>query len=154
MDQDTDDEKDTWGAQLRVEWDFSDSMRLTSLTGFRTAESAISTDPDFDISDRTSVVFGPVTQSTSTPTVPIGVAPNPITLSGTTHLTGLEQEFFSQEFQLIGNTDSLEWLVGLYYFDQSIEQTRAFDIGPGIPFFPLYIREDFFEDNFEDISQI
>lgn len=146
MDQDTDDEKDTWGAQLRVGWDFSDSMRLTSLTGFRTAESAISTDPDFDISDRTSVVFGPVTQSTSTPTVPIGVAPNPITLSGTTHLTGLEQEFFSQEFQLIGNTDFLEWLVGLYYFDQSIEQTRAFDIGPGIPFFPLYIREDFFED--------
>ncbi|MYE14109.1 MAG: TonB-dependent receptor [Gammaproteobacteria bacterium] len=146
MDQDTDDEKDTWGAQFRVQWDFSDSMRLTSLTGFRTAESAISTDPDFDISDRTSTTFGPVTQSTSTPTVPIGVAPNAITLSGTTHLTGIDQEFFSQEFQLSGSTDALEWLLGLYYFDQSIGQTRAFDIGPGIPFFPLYIREDFSED--------
>ncbi|MYE84396.1 MAG: TonB-dependent receptor [Gammaproteobacteria bacterium] len=146
MDQDTDDEKDTWGAQFRVQWDFSDSMRLTSLTGFRTAESAISTDPDFDISDRTSTTFGPVTQSTSTPTVPIGVAPNAITLSGTTHLTGIDQEFFSQEFQLSGSTEALEWLLGLYYFDQSIGQTRALDIGPGIPFFPLYIREDFSED--------
>lgn len=146
QDQDTDDTKDTFGAQLNIEWDISDSMSLTSLTGFRTVESLISYDPDLGISDMTAVTFGPVTQSTSTPTVPISVAPNPITLAGTTHLTGLEQDFFSQEFQLSGSRENLDWLAGLYYFDQATTQSRAFDIGPGIPFFPLYIRELFTED--------
>lgn len=92
------------------------------------------------------MTFGPITESTSVPTVPILVAPEPITLSGVTHDTGIDQEFFSQELRLAGVLDSLDWMLGAYYFDQSIRQTRAFDIGPGIPFFPLYIREDFTED--------
>ena len=145
-DQDTDDSKETLGGQLNIEWDVSENITLTSLTGLRTAESAISVDPDSGPSDRTSVTFGPITESTSVPTVPIHVAPQPITLSGVTHDTGIDQEFFSQELRAAGVAGQFDWLVGGYYFDQSIRQTRAFDIGPGIPFFPLYIRENFTED--------
>ena len=145
-DQDTDDSKETLGGQLNIEWDVAENITLTSLTGLRTAESAISYDPDSRPSDRTSVTFGPITQSTSMPTVPIHVAPRPITLSGVTHDTGIDQEFFSQELRAAGVAGQFDWLVGGYYFDQSIRQTRAFDIGPGIPFFPLYIRENFTED--------
>ena len=92
----------TLGGQLNVEWDISQDITLTSLTGLRTVESAISYDPDSGPSDRTSVTFGPITESTSVPTVPIRVAPAPITLSGVTHDTGIDQEFFSKESRPAG----------------------------------------------------
>ena len=145
-DQDTDDTKDTVGAQLTIDWSIANSVTLTSLTGFRSVESDNTYDPDFNVSDQTPATFGPVTESTSTPTIPIVVAPDPITFAGVTHDTGLQQDFFSQELRLAGSTDRLDWLAGVYYFDQAIEQSRAFDIGPGIPFVPLYIRELFTED--------
>lgn len=87
------------------------------------------------------MTFGPITESTSVPTVPILVAPEPITLSGVTHDTGIDQEFFSQELRLAGVLDSLDWMLGAYYFDQSIRQTRAFDIGPGIPWRKRAVRK-------------
>ena len=92
----------TLGGQLNVEWDISQDITLTSLTGLRTVESAISYDPDSGPSDRTSVTFGPITESTSMPTVPIRVAPAPITLSGVTHDTGIDREFFSKESRPAG----------------------------------------------------
>ncbi len=145
-DQDTEDSNETGGIQLNVDWDISDQLVLNSLTGYRTAESDMSYDPDFNISNQALVTFRAVTMSTTTPSVPISVAPDPVDLFGVFHRTGLEQDFFSQELRLSSSSDSVDWLIGAYYFDQSMSQSRQFDIGPGIPFFPLYIREAFTED--------
>lgn len=145
-DQDTEDSNETGGIQLNVDWDISDQLVFNSLTGYRTAESDMSFDPDFNISDQTLVTFGPVTMSTTIPSVPLSVAPDPVDLFGVFHRTWLEQDFFSQEFRLSSSSDSIDWLIGAYYFDQSMSQSRQFDIGPGIPFVPLYIREAYTED--------
>src|SRR5690606_32825243 len=48
-----------------------------------------------------------------------------------------DSEQISQEVQLIGSSDSLEWLVGFYYFTEDLD--GSFDIGlaPGPAGFPL-----------------
>lgn len=140
------DQKENVGLQLNIDWDLSDRITLTSLTGYRKVESESYYDPDVNVTDQTPLTLSAVTQSTSTPTVPISVAPEPITVAGVSHFVDLEQEFWSQELRLSGSGDDFEWLLGAYYFEQEMTQGREFDIGPGVPFFPLYIRELFTED--------
>jgi iron complex outermembrane receptor protein len=145
-DQDTEDTNETGGIQLNIDWDLNDQLVFNSLTGYRTAESDVSFDPDSNVSDQTVLTLSPVTMTTTVPSMPISVAPEAIDVFGVFHRTRLEQDFFSQEFRLSSGIDAIDWLVGAYYFDQSMTQSRQFDIGPGIPFVPLYIREAFTED--------
>jgi len=140
------DQKENTGLQLNVDWALSDALTLTSLTGYRKVDSESYFDPDMNVTDQTPLTLSPVTESTSTPTVPISVAPEPITVAGVSHFVALEQEFLSQELRLAGRTASVDWLLGAYYFEQEMLQDRSFDIGPGVPFVPLYIREAFSED--------
>ncbi|QIB66987.1 TonB-dependent receptor [Kineobactrum salinum] len=141
-----DDEKENTGLQMNIDWAITDTVALTSLTGYRSVDSISFYDPDSNVSDQTPLTLLPITESTTTPVVPIAVASEPITVAGTSHRTDLEQDFFSQELRLAGGADDLTWLAGLYYFEQKMKQGRKFDIGPGIPYLPLYIREDFTED--------
>ena len=39
----------------------------------------------------------------------------------------LEQEQFSQEFQLLGSTDKLDWIVGFYYFNEDGDNINILD---------------------------
>jgi len=39
----------------------------------------------------------------------------------------LEQEQFSQEFQLLGATDNLDWIVGVYYFNEDGDNVNILD---------------------------
>ena len=142
-----DDFKDTDGIQLNVDWELNDAVTLTSITGRRTVESRIQWDWDAKPSNLTPVTLNAVTQTNSPPIVPLTVAPQPVQASGIYQLQNLKQEFTSQEFRLAGSGQSLDWLVGAYWFEQEMLQPRTVDhglAGAGVlP--PLYIRERFTE---------
>jgi iron complex outermembrane receptor protein len=144
-DNDHDDTKDNGGAQLTVEWQASDAFVLTSISGFRSVESDITVDFDGERTDQTAIIANGRPGSR--------VAPGPITIQGVHQRSEVEQKFWSEELRLTGEAGPFDWLVGAYYFEQTQEQRRAFDIGTGVRIDPavsylagIAIREDFGAD--------
>ncbi|HEY5644580.1 MAG TPA: TonB-dependent receptor, partial [Pseudomonadales bacterium] len=84
---------DAWGVNLTVNWDW-DFATLTSITSYRDME-------DFNGS------WGWASDKVGTPSYleVIGIRDN-------------ESDQFSQELRLSGSSDSLDWVVGAYYFDE------------------------------------
>lgn len=142
-----DDYKDSDGVQLNVDWEVSDAITLTSITGRRKVKSRFTWDWDAGVSDLTPVTLGAVTQTNVPPIVPLSVATQPVQARGAFQVQPLEQEFTSQELRLAGAHSKIDWLAGAYWFKQDMLQPRAVDIGlAGLPFIPpLYIRERFTE---------
>jgi iron complex outermembrane receptor protein len=120
-DNDLEDRKDNDGIQLNIDWKVSDSITLTSITGYRSVRSEISVDSDGLTTNQTPFVANGRPGST--------VAPNPIIARGVIQTVAIEQDFWSQELRLAGSMDRIDWLVGGYYFDQDQNQKRDFDIG-------------------------
>jgi len=77
-----------WGLSLNVDWQISDSLTLKSITGVRDLDSQFARDADA----------------------------SPITIVH--FFDDFQAEQFSQEFQLLGSSDKLDWIAGLYYFDE------------------------------------
>jgi iron complex outermembrane receptor protein len=142
-----DDYKDTNGIQLNIDWKLTDSTTLTSITGYRDVKSRFTYDWDAHVTDQTPLTLSAVTETNvpGEPPVPLNVAPEPITVAGAYQTQPMEQEFISQELRLAGGSTRFDWLVGAYGFNQDMDQPRKVDIGPGVPFVPLYIREHFKE---------
>ena len=136
-----DDEKNISGITLSLNWDVGQSFSLKSITGIRKTDSDINLDTD-------------ATGSGTTPAVIAGIAgthvPDPITVAGANLNVVFDQEFFSQELRLESSKEgSNDWLLGAYYFDQSEEFKRTWDVGPDVVieptlafFAPLYVRDD------------
>lgn len=84
-------ESDLWAANLNIDWAFSDNVTLRSITAYRDLSATFGRDGDH----------------------------SPHTISQFTDV--LEQEQFTQEFQLLGTAfeDKLNWIVGAYYFKES-----------------------------------
>jgi len=82
-------ELDAWGAALVVDWGLG-AMDLKSITSYRENEAYNGTDPDGSIYDLIDLI------------------------------QDVDQDQFSQEFQLGGLSfdDKLDWVVGLYYFEE------------------------------------
>ncbi|MBL8270264.1 TonB-dependent receptor, partial [Steroidobacter sp.] len=144
-DNDANDTKDNSGVQLTVEWKASDAFTLTSITGFRDVKSDITIDFDGEQTDQTPTTANGRPGST--------VAPGPITFQGVHQRSEVEQKFWSEELRLSGEAGAFDWLAGAYYFDQTQDQQRAFDIGIGVRIDPAVgylagtaIREDFGAD--------
>ncbi|KKC24172.1 TonB-dependent receptor [Sphingomonas sp. SRS2] len=78
-----------WGASGRISYELSDEIDLVSLTAYRKLKYQTLSDID----------------STSAPIAPIYQAE--------------QDRQFSQEFQITGNHDRLNWLVGLFYFNEN-----------------------------------
>jgi iron complex outermembrane receptor protein len=98
---------DGWGHSLEANWDIGE-FTLTSITAYR--ESSIDADTDDD----------------GRPTNPIGFEQ-----SGST-----DQDQWTQELRLTSPAeDRLNYVVGLFYFDQTVERQfqRAFEFVPGNP---------------------
>lgn len=76
---------DTWGAGLRIEWDISDAVTLTSITDFKDFEKLLFLDVD----------AAPVNQSVN--------------------YAGLDADSLTQELRLNGTLEGLRWITGLYY---------------------------------------
>lgn len=105
------------GHSLTITYDINDQLTFKSITGNRYFNS----DQDAN--------FGQVFLDFSTPTF--------FALDYTTHVL-VENDQFTQEFQLLGTTDQLHYVVGLFYLDEDGEytenQTQTLD-PLGAPFF-------------------
>jgi len=98
-DQAPDSEDDSYGLSLTVNYDF-DSATLTSITGY----NKIETDYWYDLDS--SADIGNFQQQLT------------------------DQRLFSEELRLASTGDgAIEWLAGLYYFDQVHDQSRDFSAG-------------------------
>lgn len=79
---------EVWGVSLSAQWQLSDTLTFESTTAYRDLDSQFARDADA----------------------------SPITLAH--FFDDFQSEQFSQEFQLLGSSDKLDWIVGLYYFDE------------------------------------
>jgi iron complex outermembrane receptor protein len=109
------------GISLKLDWDFGDSMTLTSITAFQEAEDRSLGDIDggFEIpdpSDPDAVITGP----------------DFILFQSVTQDSINDLEQFTQEFRLSSNpSDRLFWQAGVFYFDDSYDvETAPFFIPP------------------------
>jgi iron complex outermembrane receptor protein len=97
---------DDSGASLQVDWDtgWFGNATLTSVTSQREWESANGLDFDFSTADL--------------------LYRNPEKSDNYSKF-----DTFSQELRLAGSTEKLDWLVGLFYADESLQRNEAYRIG-------------------------
>ena len=78
---------DTWGVNLRIEHDYDDNLKLTSVTDYKDYEKLLFIDVD----------SAPVNQLAN--------------------YAGVDATSFTQEVRLTGSTDVSDWVVGFFYLD-------------------------------------
>jgi outer membrane receptor protein involved in Fe transport len=93
----------TNGVSAQVDYDFSDSVTLTSISAFRSLSRFENVDSDFTSAQLLDPSGG--------------------------NRTDVEIDTFTQEFRLSGSTDSTNWMVGTYIFDEDVEQDTAVYFG-------------------------
>lgn len=90
-------ETDVFGLSATLDFNLSDSLALKSITAYRELESDFARDGDH--------------------------SPHRIAQFADT----LDQEQFTQELQLIGTQDRLDWILGLYYFSEDGNNVNTLD---------------------------
>ncbi len=95
------DDADVWGVSLTGEIDLSDSIQLKTITAYRDMKAQFASDND-----------------------------------GTVHRIAqtsnrLDQKQFSQEIQLTGKSDRLQWILGTYYFREIADDFNSVSVVPG-----------------------
>ena len=93
----------TDGVSVQIDYDFNDSVTLTSITALRGLSRFENVDSDF-----TSAQLLDPSASNRTDT---------------------EIDTLTQEFRLSGSTDSMNWMLGTFIFDEDIEQDTAVYFG-------------------------
>lgn len=99
-----------WGVSGSVEVDLSPAVTLKSITGYRSLDTT-----EWALFSGNSGLRGPVITGT-------GVQILPVTLFQAASYN--KQHQFSQELQLLGDTDRLRWVLGAYYFDEDVRQSN------------------------------
>tara|TARA_R110002110_G_scaffold205066_1_gene416727 strand:- start:126966 stop:129314 length:2349 start_codon:yes stop_codon:yes gene_type:complete len=99
---------DVWGTSLHVNWD-TDLMRIESITAYRDMESF--TTQDFDGGG----------------------------FAFYDNFMDQAQDQFSQEllFSGVAMDNKLDWLVGLYYFEEEVDYTNSINLGTNTNLFPF-----------------
>ncbi len=98
---------------LWAEWEFRDDMTLRSITGYR---------------DLDSTTYGDALATATGDYTAIGQgvgAPN-------VGIFGLDYEQFSQEFQLLGSMDQVDYVAGLYYFEDEGDADSTQSVRAGV----------------------
>jgi iron complex outermembrane receptor protein len=90
-------DNDLWGTSATVEYDVSEALTLKSITAWRDLTSQFARDGD--------------------------QSPHRIAQ----FYDDLDQDQFSQELQLLGTHERLDWIVGLYYFRENGKNTNVLD---------------------------
>ena len=78
----------TWGISAALDWQINDNLTFKSITAVRDLDAEFARDADA----------------------------SPITIVH--FFDDFQSEQFSQEFQLLGSSERMDWIVGLYYFDE------------------------------------
>lgn len=95
---------DTWGVALTIEQTINERLTFKSITAYRNLDAHFANDADLT-------------------SVPVNDKIEDI----------LKQEQVSQEFQLLGSYDKVDWILGLYYFQEDGANINpvSFYLGPG-----------------------
>ena len=93
----------TDGVSAQVDWDINDSMTLTSITALRSLSRADNVDVDFT----SAQLLDPETANR----------------------TETEIDTITQEFRLAGSTNTANWMLGAYYFEEDVEQFTGIAYG-------------------------
>jgi outer membrane receptor protein involved in Fe transport len=93
----------TDGLSVQFDYDFNDAVTLTSITALRNLDRFDNVDVDFT----SAALMDP--------------------LSG--NLTDTEIKTLTQEFRLSGSTESANWMVGAYFFDEEVDQFTGIQYG-------------------------
>ncbi len=96
------------GHAVHVTWDISDTVTFKSISAYREMEFNDSNDYD-------GVPF-----------------------TGFHTIRDVEHSQTSQEFQLVGNGESLSYVLGLFYFNEKADAVNPFDFGFGVPIRNFY----------------
>ncbi len=92
------------GVSVQFDYDFNDRVTLTSITALRSLSRFDNADVDFTSAALIDAETG--------------------------NLTDTEIDTLTQELRLTGSGDRLDWMVGLYYFDEEITQNTGIIYGP------------------------
>ena len=90
-------ESDLTSGNVNLSWNISDSLAFKSITAFRDLDSEFSRDGDH----------------------------SPFVVSQ--FFDSLEQQQFTQEFQILGSSDKYDWIAGLYYFEEDGNNINLLD---------------------------
>lgn len=90
-------DSDLVSANINVSWKISDNLELKSISAIRDLDSQFARDGDH----------------------------SPATVAQ--FFDDFQQEQFTQEYQLLGSGEKLNWIVGLYYFDEEGENVNNLD---------------------------
>ncbi|MCI4646379.1 MAG: TonB-dependent receptor [Hyphomonadaceae bacterium] len=136
-DEEGDDHATNVGVQLNVDYDFSDSLSFTSITGYRRSEAETINDTDGHPTLQDIWILDPVP----------GFTDVPIAVKGASTPYDFTHEFLSQELRLSGETDNLDWLVGAYFFNQQNVEDAKRLLSENVAFpFGVYIDQHYTED--------
>ncbi|HEY2400753.1 MAG TPA: hypothetical protein VGI23_10385, partial [Steroidobacteraceae bacterium] len=104
------------GHRMTGSWSISDSVTMKSITAYRSDHSPL---------------WNTASTSTSIPGAFLG---SPLGyLSGVSIQYDIQHNQFSQEFQLTGNTQTLNWVTGLFYFNEHGNQLENTYFGEAFP---------------------
>ena len=117
---------DTYNVALRMEYELSDNLTLVSLTGFNDRTETQLTDGDYGPNSFQTAIFA------SFPTgAPLGSPPATPPRNRVIGLVGSVVDFsfanrnetsdWSQELKLVYESDLFDFILGGYYFDQSVD---------------------------------
>ncbi len=92
------------GISMQIDYDVSDSVSLTSITAFRMLDRFDNADVDFTSAELIDSAQG--------------------------NLTDTQIDTITQELRISGSTDTMDWMVGAYFFDEEVEQDTGLIYGP------------------------
>jgi len=124
-------EADTYNTSLRMEYELSDSLTLTSLTGYNDRTETQLTDGDYSPNSFQTAVFArfpagaPIGFGPAGPIFPFGFVGTTVDFS---FANRSEVSDWSQELRLSYESDAFDLLIGGYYFDQSSDSFSIRDV--------------------------
>jgi outer membrane receptor protein involved in Fe transport len=126
-------ESNTFNSGFRMDFDISDQLTLTSLTGYNRRTADTKTDGDYSPTSAQLVIFA--YGATGPAPVPVGARTTRFTAFATsvqdfTFSNRQETEDWSQELRLAYESDRFKLLLGGYYFEQS-DNTADTRVVPG-----------------------
>jgi iron complex outermembrane receptor protein len=123
----------TSGHTLTAEYELSDALTLKSISAWRKvrAEGSQNLGWSFSLVPFATPILASTlvpdprfgTLGTVSPSTPIYAVNTPVSYSN------IRQHQFSQEVQLLGSTDELEWVLGGYYFTETVSDKRQSFLG-------------------------
>lgn len=118
----------TFGHTLHAEFELSDALTLRSISAYRkTRENGLPQLGGAYALSRLGAAGLPIEMlipGLGNSSLGLPADTRVYAISGVQGYNAINQNQRSQEFQLVGSTEQLEWVVGAYYFNEKVQDTR------------------------------